>query len=134
MAGKRVTAFVLDPEHVQASEDGMTVPPLPGLWTNDKPVHPEALGLTLTEMRDLVEALSLPLVETTVPEGRAASSFATPDYLLPTAPSTLGGIGAPIEAEIGGAGIGDGEIGAEDVDVERARVAADETDDSGEAH
>ena len=121
----KVTAFVLDRDHVQASDDGMTVPPLPGLWRNDVAIHPEALGLTLAEMRDLVETLSLPLVEVKVSEGKAASAFPTPDYLQPSAPIPLSvGAAAPTEKPAD-------EVAPADVDVERARIAADETDETG---
>lgn len=127
---KRVTAFVLDRDHVHASDDGMTVPPLPGLWRNDVAIHPDALGLTLAETRDLIEKLSLPLVETTVTESRAVKAFPTPGYLRETAPNAMGGVAGPGDAPAASADAD--EVSPENVDVERARLAADETDDAGE--
>lgn len=115
-AKPKVTAFVLDPEHVQASGDGMTVPPLPGLWTNDTPIHPEALGLTVSEMRDAIEALSLPLKEVKVAESKAVTSFAKPDYLLPSAPLSIRGRGATVTVAEPDAESAD-EIGSEHVDT-----------------
>lgn len=120
-----MTAFVLDPDHVQASEDGMTVPPLPGLWRNDVAIHPEALGITVSEMRDLVETLSLPLVEVKVAESRAVSEFPTPDYLSPTGPNALGGVAVVPAAETSGE-----EVDPEEVDVERARLAAEQAENA----
>lgn len=79
-------AFALDPERVEASGDGMTVPPLPGLYRNDVAVHPSAVGLTLREMRDLVEELSLPLVEVRVSEGSALREFVPPDGRVASEP------------------------------------------------
>jgi hypothetical protein len=126
---KNVTAFVLDRERVQASEDGMTVPPLPGLWTNEKPIHPEALGITLGEMRDLVEALSLPLVEVSVSESKAAREFARPDYLAESAPLAS----APVDPyQAVTTETPDEDVPPAAPDVERARLAADETENAGE--
>jgi hypothetical protein len=117
--GKNVIAFVLDPDLVQASEDGMTVPPLPGLWTNERAIHPDALGLTVEEMRDLVETLSLPLVEKAVSESEAASEFPQPDYLLDSAPAPFAGTAAadaPAESgdDLAAAAPGDADETGED--------------------
>lgn len=123
---KNVTAFVLDRERVQASEDGMTVPPLPGLWTNERAIHPEALGITLAEMRDLVSSLSLPLVEVSVSEAKATREFARPDYLAPSA-LLAPGLVDPYEAVTTDQAAAVDELGAVP-DVERARLAADEAE------
>jgi hypothetical protein len=125
-----VTAFVLDPEHVQASDDGMTVPPLPGLWRNDVAVLPAALGLTLAEMRDLVSALSLPLVEVSVSSSSALDAFPKPDYLLDTEPSF-----AALQRQHGidAATPEPGEtVDPENVDVEQAEQQASEAEPTAE--
>lgn len=101
----------------------MTVPPLPGLWSNDVAIHPEALGLTLAEMRDLVESLSLPLKETQVSESSVRRAFDRPDYLLASSPTRMGETAVPVEETAAD------EVSADEVDVERARVAADDFHD-----
>lgn len=117
-----MTAFVLDPEHVQASEDGMTIAGVPGLWTNDRPMLPAALGLTLAAMREMVADLGLPLVEVKVAESKAHDAFPANAALLPsesmvdtmrhfregdvveaeaaTGEADVGGATAPIEAQV----------------------------------
>lgn len=105
----------------------MTVPPLPGLWRNDVAIHPDALGLTLAEMRDLVDKLSLPLVEKSVSESKAVQAFPTPGYLRETGPNALGGVPGPGDAPAASAD--SEEVAPETVDVDRARIAADEGED-----
>lgn len=70
-----MTAFVLDVERQQAPPDGMMLSGIPGLWTNDRPVAPEALGLTLAEVRAAVKELGLPLKEVSVREGAALTAW-----------------------------------------------------------
>lgn len=105
MAGKNVTAFVLDEERVSAPPDGVTITGLPGLWKPGVAYHPDALGLTLADMRELIESLNAPLVEEKVPEGKAMGGFDLPANHLLSAPNV-------IHPAAAGPGFGDVDIAA----------------------
>lgn len=71
------TAWMLD-ETVAAAADGATIAGFPGVWRPGEAVHPELFGMSVSDFRELVERLSLPLVEVSVAEGSAAREFVRP--------------------------------------------------------
>jgi len=98
-----VTAFELD-DSVDAPPDGMNVPPLPGLWKNGQAVAAEALNMTVTEVRELMEELSLPIREVSVSERRALKSFPPPAGHIRSEPNLghplVAGADAGVEADL----------------------------------
>jgi len=100
------TGFVL-PLEAAPSGEPQSFGIVPGEWTPGEPIHPAALGLTVEEMRALIERHGLPLEETTVgefdaeaelaetagiPSGAASRSEAT--FGLPRSPSRYPGLTA----------------------------------------
>lgn len=73
-----VTAFELD-DSVAATEDGVTLANIPGIWRKGEKYLPAALGLTLAELREAIKELGLPLREVKVGEGQAYDTFAPDD-------------------------------------------------------
>lgn len=121
------TAFVVDEERVGAAADGTYFAGLPGLWRPGEAVHPEALGLTVEEMRDVVRELDLPVVEVKVPEDSALRSFRPADDRAESSPAPIGGAHVPSTdpaADVEGPTIGE--------DVQMARTLLDATDASDE--
>lgn len=92
-----VTAFVLS-EEISAAEEGAQIAGLPGVWQYDRPVLPAALGMTLQDLRDLVDELDLPLAEVSVPKDEAYDDFPPPVNHFPSAPegSQIGGVTAEL--------------------------------------
>jgi hypothetical protein len=80
------TAWVIDEERIAASVDGTYIAGMPGLWRAGEAIHPEALGMTVGDFRDLVAELDLPLRETSVREGTAVRAFYPAEERLETAP------------------------------------------------
>lgn len=74
-----VTAFELD-DTVAATPDGVTFGGgIPGIWREGEKYLPAALGMTVTELREAIKELNLPLVEVKVGEGEAYDTFAPDD-------------------------------------------------------
>lgn len=83
----KVTAFELDPAVVGGVDaHPFTFGGFPGLWQVGRPVHPDALGLTVTRMRELVAQFNLPLLEVLIPEGKALHEFEIPANHIETGP------------------------------------------------
>jgi hypothetical protein len=104
------TAFVIDEDRVAASADGTYFVGLPGLWRPGEAVHPEALGLSLDEFRDVIKALDLPIKEVKVGEGRALREFKPAHEVMSSGPVPFGGAlqqEAPLEPEVEGPTIGE---------------------------
>lgn len=64
-SGARATAIVLPVDRAQSVEP-QVFGNFPGVWSPGVPVHPQALGLTLYEARELIEARNLPFEFVTV--------------------------------------------------------------------
>lgn len=73
------TAWELDEERAAVSADGSYIAGLPGLWRPGEPFHAEAFGYTVSDFRDLVAELDLPLREVSVTEGTARRSLSDDD-------------------------------------------------------
>lgn len=116
---KNVTAFQLDP-NIAVAPDGGTIPGFPGVWKPGEAYHPEALGMTLAEMRDLVERVNAPLQEVTVSERKALRAFDVPSTHLASEPSVT----HPAAA---GPGFGEPELTAE-ADTRALERRADQLD------
>lgn len=94
MAKKQETAWELDEERVAASADGSYIAGIPGLWRAGEAVHADALGFTVSDFREIVAGLDLPLREVRVAEGSASREFAPPDDRLPSSP--VGVLASPV--------------------------------------
>lgn len=72
----KVTAFELDGSVVgDVDAHPFVFGGFPGRWQVGRPTLPEALGLTVTRMRELIKQFNLPLVEVQVNEKDAFTDF-----------------------------------------------------------
>lgn len=125
------TAWMLD-ESIAVSSDGATIAGFPGVWRPGEAVHPETFGMTVSDFRELVERLSLPLVEVAVKEDSAAREFVRPDDSSRFGTAEMG---TAIQAETdGGPDVADAELvdQTEIADPELALQRLDAVDDEEE--
>lgn len=99
-APPKVTAFALDGSVVgDVDAHPFAFGGFPGLWQVGRPMLPSALGLTVTEMRDLIEQFNLPLVEVKVHERHAHDTFPEdPNRIASGGPETVVPARAPAAA------------------------------------
>lgn len=99
-APPKVTAFALDGSVVgDVDAHPFAFGGFPGLWQVGRPMLPSALGLTVTEMRDLIEKFNLPLVEVKVSEKNAHQTFPEDPNRIPSGgPETVAPARAPAAA------------------------------------
>ena len=109
---RKAVAFVL-PEETTASTEPQQIPGLPGLWTRGEPVHPSALGLSVSEMRERNAAANSILREVKISESEivepdlsetaglisSAASPSAPMGQLPRSASEYPGLSAEEAAE-----------------------------------
>lgn len=125
---QNVTAFELD-DTVAATEDGVTLAGIPGIWRLGETYLPDALGLTLKEMREAVATLGLPLREVKVGSGQAYDTFAPDDSNRFSSTAVIAGAGGqPVEEEIAA----DEPVQGDAVQVDHALDVAAAAEQTGE--